>query len=599
MHAHDTSASARDPVADAQRPGVLIVGEGRLAEAVYERCADQSPEWIRPRDFVELKAQLGAALKRGPAAVLALSDSAEHNLLAAIEVAAADGDVAVVMRAFDPTLADEIERAGGARPLNVRRAYSMANLAAPAFVAAALLRKDEESLATVRVGDEYASVCRVRVRDARGRSRRPELGGLTPSELFARHRCQVLARHGRGSDAAADAAFAPGEELVLGGRLLDVLELARDCGPVGRVPSRRPRLARPTRRRTLRTAPARARSMASQLSTRVLTVLIFLVTLTAVLAPVRGMAAHFHTWALVALGNDPVQGTHSPTAGEATLAGLGVLAGGVALGLGISLLSAFFTDRRMTEAAYRQAERLRRHVIVVGLTDLGLRVARLLRELDVELVVLEPSERPGMETSARRLRLLDGAPVLSGALADTLPLARADRAHAVIACDDSDLVNVEACLRAKRAGGPAVRTIARIFEDAAREDIHVPLGVDVQLGAAQIAAEAFVDAARHPEAVRTFGPEEAPMTALRWPDGQPFGSRQMRAWHEHGVRLLAVWTSEERAQPPAHPCAGVDDEVAAVLVGPAAPMEAVIGELQRRTPRPRMRGRLHAVSDPG
>ena len=76
--------------------------------------------------------------------MLALSESDLENLRGAVAARDLAPTVPVVLRAFDPLLADQLEQGW-----NVRRAYSVSALAAPAFVAAAC---GDAVLETLRLG---------------------------------------------------------------------------------------------------------------------------------------------------------------------------------------------------------------------------------------------------------------------------------------------------------------------------------------------------------------------------------------------------------------------------------------------------------------
>jgi Trk K+ transport system NAD-binding subunit len=268
---------------------------------------------------------------------------------------------------------------------------------------------------------------------------------------------------------------------------------------------------------------------------------------------------------------------------DAVVSGVGLLAGGVALGLGISLMSAFFIERRLVEATQRRARRLRRHVVVVGLPDVGLRIAQLLERLGVQCAVLDTSS--ATERESRSLtRRLSRAPVIAGDLEVGLRAVGVHRASSLIATSEDNLLNVEACLRAKRATRKQIRTIARIFDDVNAERGAKAFGVDKQIAAVTVAAPTFVEAALADECVRTFGADEHAMAALRWPTEHPVGSGQMRRWYDEGVRLLAVWQPGDGAAPPDAEIAAIGEDQAAVLVGPEAAIKTVTEELRRRAP---------------
>ena len=104
---------------------VRLPGEAGQARLGAEVCVlEASPETE--------DAGLTRAGLAGAACLLALSEDDGDNLRAAVAARALAPDVPVVLRAFDPLFADQLEQSG-----SVRRAYSVSALAAPAFVAAA------------------------------------------------------------------------------------------------------------------------------------------------------------------------------------------------------------------------------------------------------------------------------------------------------------------------------------------------------------------------------------------------------------------------------------------------------------------------------
>src|SRR5439155_8114645 len=124
----------------------------------------------------------------------------------------------VVLRAFDPTLADQLERG-----LNVRRAFSVSSLAAPNFVAAAL---GSDVLETMRLGDVELPIARLDLGPA------SPLVGLTASEVKRGAGCALLGHAEAEQEwqaATGDShRLQVGDRVVVAGRLVDVLALARD-----------------------------------------------------------------------------------------------------------------------------------------------------------------------------------------------------------------------------------------------------------------------------------------------------------------------------------------------------------------------------------
>jgi Trk K+ transport system NAD-binding subunit len=282
---------------------------------------------------------------------------------------------------------------------------------------------------------------------------------------------------------------------------------------------------------------------------------------------------------LTALGSPPPDTLNEDT--SPLLNAIGLLAGGVALGVGISLMSAYFTRLNTMDTTVRRARRLRHHVVVLGLGDVGLRVVQLLDRLGVPCAVVDTATDA---ESVRRRAQIGLVPVVPADLESGLPNAGVARAFSLIATSSDNLLNVEACLRAKREARQRTRTIARIFDDIPGFGAVV-FGVDEQIAAASVAAPAFVDAALHEERVRRIDFPDWPMTALRWPSGHPVGSRRLRHWHAQGVRLLAIWRDGRAARPDAND-PRIDATQEAILVGPEAVMEQVLKELRAGPEQP-------------
>lgn len=107
------------------------------------------------------------------------------------------------------------------------------------------------------------------------------------------------------------------------------------------------------------------------------------------------------------------------------------------------------------------------HVVVSGLGQVGLRVAQLLRELEVPCVVVERTGDARNLPIARSSRL----PVVIGDASERAVLARVrlGRARALAALGSDDLDNVSVVISAL-ALAPGVRTVLRAGEDPAVEE---------------------------------------------------------------------------------------------------------------------------------
>ena len=188
-------------------------------------------------------------------------------------------------------------------------------------------------------------------------------------------------------------------------------------------------------------------------------------------------------------------------------------------------------------------------MIIVGLDDVATRVATLLHELGVSAAVIEPDTRRDFVTLAadRRFQeVAEHAPILTGELGEILDHARVDRAAALIACTEDSLVNVQACMRAKRYNGAGLRMIARVFDDDDARHAAATFDIDNPIAAVEEAAPAFADAALA-EGTRTIhvnstaSPDGAlELRSVVWQGDRTVDDAEIADWHARGIRVLAL-----------------------------------------------------------
>src|SRR4051794_19297349 len=151
--------------------------------------------------------------------LLALGEDDLENLRTVVAGTAAAPHVPLVLRAFDPALAEQLTRHG-----TLRRAYSVSALAAPAFVVAGLGGEVDE---TMRLGDTEVPVARLQLAPG------SPLAGLSVGHVESKFGCAVLA------EAVGDSEWRPvedlgrrvaaGERLAVGGPVADVLRVAEQA----------------------------------------------------------------------------------------------------------------------------------------------------------------------------------------------------------------------------------------------------------------------------------------------------------------------------------------------------------------------------------
>ncbi len=517
-----------------------------LAPSTDDELASALPDAaqivVGDADYEDL---LGRVDLASAACLLALAEDDLDNLrmvAAANEIAP---NVPVVLRAFDVALAEQLETG-----LNVRRSFSASALAAPAFVAAVF---SEEVRETLRLGEEEVPLCLVTV------SANSPLVGLTFGEMKREWGCAAVARRqpeGAWKYARGDAdVIAAGDELLIGGLLLDVLRLALQDNPVLTDPARR------SRRRLLNW-----RARVQRTPTMVMAAAVALIVLLALTVGVFAYALDLGpTDALYrAITNAFGDVGLSEESSWLKIFGVAVMvAGALLIGIVFTHLTAMFTADRIEERSGRHARRLRNHVIIAGLGTVGFRVARLLDELEVPTVVIERSaDNRFREAVASRV------PVLSGdvRLAENLDRASIADARCLVACTDDELTNVAACAQARRMN-PSIRTVARCFDDALSQRLG-GFGIDAVVSMSRAAAGAFVGAAIDERAARHITLGDLELVAFRHEIEQDLSAEEVATWREEGARILAVLPPGGRALPPVAALAGLADGSVVILAGP-------------------------------
>ena len=177
----------------------------------------------------------------------------------------------------------------------------------------------------------------------------------------------------------------------------------------------------------------------------------------------------------------------------------------------IALLVAFIADvllsQRFVLAASRPRVRhLRNHVIVVGLSELGIRVVTDLVAAGHDVAVIERDEENRFLSVARELDV----PVIFGdaTLLQTLESARVDRARAVAVVTRDDMINIETGIILAEMLGPRVLPkvnrraevplVLRVYDRALGFAVAQRFGFDNVRSTVELAAPWFIGAAMRP-----------------------------------------------------------------------------------------------------
>jgi Trk K+ transport system NAD-binding subunit len=165
-----------------------------------------------------------------------------------------------------------------------------------------------------------------------------------------------------------------------------------------------------------------------------------------------------------------------------------------ALGLAMTfgLVADVLVGAQIQEALGVPRGRMRNHVVVLGLGNLGYRTTLHLVAAGVEVAACDSRTGGRFVAIARRL----GVPVLiaDANYVDSLRALSVDRARAVVAATSDDLANLEAALAARELN-PNARVITRLFDQdlakRAQEQLHITEAASVSA----LATPAFVAAA--------------------------------------------------------------------------------------------------------
>jgi len=136
--------------------------------------------------------------------------------------------------------------------------------------------------------------------------------------------------------------------------------------------------------------------------------------------------------------------------------------------------------------------RMRNHVVVLGLGNVGYRTMMHLQGAGVEVAVVESRTGGRFVAIARR----QGVPVLiaDAHFLDSLRALSVQHARAVVAATDDDLANLEAALAARELN-PNVRVVTRLFDPELAERVQQQLHLTTCQSVSALATPAFVAAA--------------------------------------------------------------------------------------------------------
>lgn len=450
----------------------------KLGERVTVVTQDTRSEWERAAQG------MGARLIRGDVrderliddaglgtarALIAATDRDVTNLETALDAKKARPDLPIVVRLFDQSLASELTAS-----FELRGAWAMSALAAPAFTAAAL---GESVVASFSWEGDTWLVGRHALEDAerRGFARLP---GEAASPLLL------------GTEASWEA----------------LLEAPR------RTPAPRwPAALSPAALRQFLAAVFRGTPLPLRVLFFGLVALLSLSTLVFAaglhLSPVD--AVYFLVTTVTTTGYGDINLLAAPWALK--LYGcLVMLLSSAAFATLYSMITDVVVTARFDEILGRGRIPREGHVVVAGVGNLGFRVIETLRSAAVSVVAVDRDPNAPLFAAARAL-----VPTIAGdaRLVETLDRAGASAARAVVAVTGDDATNLAIGLAAKRRSA-IPRSVVRLFDADFARKVERGLAVDAALSASRLAAPVFVAAALAPDVKAAFVADGA-LVALR------------------------------------------------------------------------------------
>jgi len=167
----------------------------------------------------------------------------------------------------------------------------------------------------------------------------------------------------------------------------------------------------------------------------------------------------------------------------------------------LPVVTAAVVGARLTGSLRVRPQPLSDHVVVVGLGNVGTRIAGQLHDLGVDVVCVDTSDNPAGAAMAQRL----GIPLIVGdsRREDILRAASLHTCQALVSVTSSDSVNLETALHA-RALREDLRIVLRLFNDDLAERVEKVIGNTVSRSVPYLAAPAFAVAMLEHQVLRTI-----------------------------------------------------------------------------------------------
>lgn len=478
---------------------ILVCGLGQIGYRVTSLLLDMGERVVAVTDAVrpEWARQLterGVVIHHGDArdedlllqagllkakALIACTSSDLTNIEIALDAKRHVEALPVVVRMFDLSLAAQLERS-----LGISRAIAMSHVAAPAFAAAAF---GDHVVAEFDLDDERYAVFRLDLSEDDFR------GCNCIRDFEEEHGLEVLTLTHLGSetlDPAIDGRLEAGDTLHILGTTRTLRQLRPELRPAQST-------ERPRRRRGLR-AFDRLWSQTT-LELRVAVAVIAVLTFISVAVFQQGMgltpidALYYVVTTVTTTGYGDITPKDSHLWVKLYACFLMIL-GSATVAVLYSIVTDFIVRKRLEQLVGGNQVPEQDHVVVVGVGDVGFRVANELDRMGAKVVVID-----GNAGATNLATLRSRMPIVIGDARDAETLYRAgiDRALAIVATTGDDAVNLSIGLAAE-AASPSVRSVLRLFDASFANKVQSLMSIDAALSSSRISAPVFASAALVP-----------------------------------------------------------------------------------------------------
>ena len=482
---------------------IIVSGEDALATTIVEelKSAGVSVVRLENTDHALVNSELAAAGVNRATAVICAGDDDATNLEIALLARKANASTRVVARVANDVLREAVATDNGPGAI-----LDVAELAAPAVVEACLAHTTHPFEAA---GIKFAVTGDQVPREA---TLRELYGDLAP----------VAVIHGDGSPNPGEVEVCPGRDLQV-----HAGDWAAMIGTADEVGARGVRVPRPS---STRTRLSRVRRMLDALRTLrndmnpafypvVIGVFTLIFSSSVILrlsyeAPPRMTwvdALYFTIETITTTGYGDFSFVHQPT-WLRLFAAMLMFSGVTSTALLVAFIADVLLSRRFVLSAGRPRVRhLRNHIIVVGLSALGMRVVNDLAGAGYDVAIIERDENNRFVSLAHELDV----PVIFGdaTLPQTLESARVDRARAVAVLTRDDMINIETGIVLAEMLGPRVspgvtRTdvplVLRVYDRALGHAVAQRFGFENVRSTVELAAPWFIGAAMGLQVLGTF-----------------------------------------------------------------------------------------------